>query len=175
MLRPHELEHDGLRNNAIMRRDVTWIVKETGMPVRTLLLACSSRTARQESCSRTFNHLRCPMMAVKSLEDGRAEPAEASHGSRPSRRRRWLVLGIVLALGLALGLVRGRPCSRRRAPPDKNLWPTCFSRCDMPFEEAVCSAEIKKAGCGCPKDKLWYYSDQKGGGRATPRQRTAPT
>jgi hypothetical protein len=106
------------------------------------------------------------MMAVKSLEDGPAEAAEAAHGARPSPRRRWLVLGIVLALGLALGLVLWQTVFKKTCPAGQEFLAeqTCFPVCEPPFQLPACTAEIKKAGCGCPKDKPWYYSDLKKGG-----------
>lgn len=110
----------------------------------------------------------CLEMAFKSLEDGPAEAAEAAHGARPSPRRRWLELGIVLVLGPALGLVLWHTVFKKETCPAGQEFlaeQPCDSFCKPPFDTPFCTADVKGPGCGCPKGKAWYYS----GGDSDPK------
>ncbi len=109
------------------------------------------------------------MSSLKSLEDG---PVDSTHSVRPSSRRRWLVLGAVLALGLVVGLVLLLTVfkNKKNESPqqDSQVCPVgveylserqCDQVCAEPFDYKFCSAEVKGPGCGCPSDRLWYYGN----------------
>jgi hypothetical protein len=107
------------------------------------------------------------MSSLKSLEDG---PVDSTHSVRPSSRRRWLVLGAVLALGLMVGLVLWLAVFKNNESPRKEVQVcpagveylterTCDQVCAKPFQFMLCTGEVKGPGCGCPRDRPWYYGN----------------